>query len=265
MSVDEVAAFVGSVPYRETRLPWGAAQVWDMGEGRPVVMLHGIAGGRRLFYRAAPILASSRRVVVPPLRGEGVPDDARTVETYLDDITALLRELDLRDVTLLGVSFGAYLALAFAARGDPRVTAVVAQGGFGVFHLRLFDRIALALSRLGPDAWGSAYFKRRVLKGRELAMLQEHVPGLETLVADWMGKTPFSSLRARTYMIASQAVTGAIGIPMTLAHGRFDSVVPFSCFERLCELYPDATQVAWDDAGHNVMLTHPERLAGLLA
>ena len=34
--VDEFADFIGSVPYRETALPWGTAQVWEAGEGSPV-------------------------------------------------------------------------------------------------------------------------------------------------------------------------------------------------------------------------------------
>ena len=262
--VDEFADFVGNVPYRKTELPWGAAQVWDVGEGSPVVLMHGIAGGRRLFYRLVPLLARTHRVIVPPLRGEDIPSTARTPDVYLDDLAALLDSLELSGATLLGISFGAYLTLGYAARGDPRVTRTIVQGGFSRFRLRVADRATLWASYLLPASAGSAYFKRRVLKGTEGVLLRERAPGLDALVADWMGKTPFATVRARTRMIGDHAHAGRIEAPLSIAHGRLDPVVPFGSFERLRKLYPDAQATAWDDAGHNVALTHPERLAALL-
>lgn len=263
--VDEFADFVGSVPTRELALPRGAAHVWDLGSGSPVVLLHGIAGARRIFFRVVPLLARDRRVIVPLLRGEDEAVRERAPGPYLDDVGALLEGLDLSDVTLLGVSFGGYLALAYAARGDPRVARAVVQGGFARYRLRLADRVALRLSYLGPDALGAAYFRRRVLKGRESSLVARHCPGLETLVADWMGKTPFSSLRARTYMISRHDAFERMETPITIAHGRLDSVVRFDHFERLRDRAPRAEAVVWDDAGHNVALTHPERLVELVA
>jgi pimeloyl-ACP methyl ester carboxylesterase len=263
---DEFADFVGSVPYRETSLPWGRAQVWDLGEGRPVVAIHGIAGGRRILFRTVPLMAGDRRVIVPPLRGEDLPALDAHPKPYLDDIAALLEELDLRDVTLFGVSFGGYLALAYGGRNDPRVSDIVVQGTFTRYRLKPMDRVTLYASYLGPAAIGTYYFKKRTLQGREHALVKELAPGLEPLVVDWMGKTPFKSIRSRTRMIARHSVheaAKAIRVPLTLAHGRQDPVVPFSYFERLRATL-DAQTVEWDDAAHLVPLTHPDRIAGLL-
>ena len=263
--VDEFADFVGAVPYRETELPWGKAQVWDAGEGKPVVLLHGIAGGRRLFYRLVPLLAQKHRVIVPPLRGEDIASTSRDPKTYLDDIAALLDALELEDATVLGISFGAYLALGYAARGDARVTRTIVQGGFPKFRLRVADRATLCTSYVLPNSLVSWYFKRRVMKGREGAFLREHVPGMDVLVTDWMGKTPFATLRARTRMIAKHAHSGEVAGALSIAHGRLDPVVPFGYFKQLRELYPNALATVWDDVGHNVSLAQPERLAALLA
>lgn len=266
-AADEFADFVGAVPYRETRLPWGTAQVWDVGEGRPVVAVHGISGGRRMAYRAVPELARTRRVIVAPLRGEDVPALDRSPEPYLDDIAALLEELGLEDVTLLGVSFGGYLVLAYAARNDPRVKDVVVQGTFPRYRLKVLDRVSLQLSRLLPSSVGSWYFKRRALKGQEYALMNEIVPGLELLVADWFSRTPFASLRARTLMISGCDLTtrmADIKVPLTFAHGKLDAIVPFGYFEMLRGLRADARAVAWDDVAHNIPLTHPERIAELV-
>jgi len=267
-AADEFADFVGSVPFREIRLPWGTTQVWDIGQGRPLVAIHGISGGRRMLYRfVAAAIARRRRVIVAPLRGEDVPALDRSPEPYLDDIAALLAEFGLSEVTLFGMSFGGYLALAYGARNDPRVRDICIQGGFPRYRLSLADRISLRGSYLLPAAFGTWYFKRRTLRGREHRLLAQALPGLETMVADWTARTPFASIRARSRMIDSHDLRGrvhAIEDPLTMAHGRLDTIVPFRALEVLRELRPDARPIAFDDAGHNIYLTHPDRIADLV-
>jgi pimeloyl-ACP methyl ester carboxylesterase len=254
--VDEFAFFVGRV--RST------AGAWDEGEGAPVVLLHGIAGGRRSFFRLVPLLAKRRRVVVPLLRGEERPEPRATMDDLLDQLAGLLERLDLKGVTLLGTSFGGFLALAYTARHDPRVEAVVVQGAFARYHLRPLDRVALRVSHLVPARLGSAYFARRVLRGRETRQIREFAPGLETLVVDWSAKTPFASLRRRTRLIAQSTVTIDHDLPLTIAHGELDSVVPLANFEYLRMARPDARAVLWEEVAHMVPLTHPELLAELV-
>lgn len=257
----EFAAFAGAVPRRVLDLPFGRSNVWDLGSGRPVVLLHGIAGSRRIFFRVAPLLARARRVIVPLLRGEEEADPRAELETHLGDIAALLESLDLRDATLLGVSFGGYLTLAYAARGDPRVAAAVVQGAFASYRLRRADAWMLPLSRLLPSGLGSRYFAWRVFHGRENALLAQHAPGLETLNADWCAKTPFPTLRARTRLIARRDLADEarrIRIPLAAAQGDLDRVVPRSSFERLRALVPGCRAEVWPGVAHMATLTHPE-------
>ena len=266
--VDTFAGFVGSVGYRETTLPWGSAQVWDMGEGRPIVLLHGIAAGRRVFFRVAPKLAERYRVIVPPLRGEIRAAPHATHEDLVDDLGALLDALDLDDVTLLGTSFGGTVALAYAARRDARVAAVVVQGTFRRFRLRPFDRAAQALSYLFPARLGAAYYRRRVRRGPEIRLLAEHAPGLDVLLPDWSGKTPFPTLRRRIRIIATLDLAPAvkrIDAPLTFAHGARDRVVPRVLFDEWNALRPDARHVLWNDVGHNAALTHPDHVVETVA
>jgi len=263
--VDSFADFIGSVPYREVALPWGKAQVWDAGEGRPVVLLHGIAAGRRVFYRVAPELATQRRVIVPPLRGDDVPAPRATHAELVDDLAALLDALDLRDVTLFGLSFGGTVALAYAARRDPRIRKVVVQGAFLRFRLRPFDRAVAALSWLLPADLGAAYYARRVRLGPECRLLRELAPGLETLLPEWSRKTPFPTLRRRVRIIAELELETELPGPLTIVHGAKDRVVPRACFEQLKQAFPEAESALWEDAGHNVALSHPEELAALLS
>ena len=58
------------------------------------------------------------------------------------------------------------------------MTRAIVQGGFPRFRLRVGDRATLWASYLLPPSVGSAYFKYRILRGREGALLRERAPGL---------------------------------------------------------------------------------------
>lgn len=262
--VDAFADFVGSVPSRGVDLPWGRAQVWDVGAGRPIVLLHGIAGGRRSFFRLVPLLAATRRVIVAPLRGEDVAAPRATFADLLDDVARLLAALDLGDATLFGTSFGGALALGYGARGDPRVKEIRVQGTFHRFRLRRYDRAAHLLSYVLPAALGAAYLARRVRRGPETKVLAAHAPGIDVLFPRWCAMTPFPTMRRRTAILQSLDLADAvraIKVPLAFLHGEKDRIVPRAYFEALRRLRPEAPAALLEGAGHNIALTHPSHLA----
>jgi len=262
--VDAFADFVGSVTSREVDLPWGRAQVWDEGQGRPIVLLHGIAGGRRTFFRLVPLLAASRRVIVPPLRGEDIPAPRATFEEMLDDIARLLEALDLKDATLFGTSFGGALALGYGARMDPRIAEIRVQGTFLGFRLRPFDRVAHLLSYAMPASLGAAYVARRVRLGPDTRMIAAGAPGIDGLFPRWCALTPFPTVRRRIAILHALDLADAvraIRVPLAFLHGEKDRVVPRAYFEALRRLRPDAPSTLLEAAGHNIPLTHPAELA----
>lgn len=261
--VDAFADFVGRVPKTVVALPGGEARVWDAGRGPPLVLLHGIAASRRVFFRVFEPLAEERRVLVPALRGEERGRRRLALDDLLDDIAGLLGALDLREATLFGFSFGGWLALAYGARRDPRVAGIVVQGGFARYPLRPADRFALAIGGLVPPSWASWYFRRRVLAGRENALLAACDPALAALSAEWQGRTPVATLRARTRLIAAVDLAPrlpSIAVPLTLLQGTLDPVVPRALHDRLRALCPGAGATLLDGAGHLAALTHPAEL-----
>jgi len=264
--VDSFADFIATVATREYEAPFGRSTYWEMGTGDPLVLLHGVSAGRRLFFRVVPLLAQRYRVIVPLLRGEELPARGFSVDDLLDDVGALFGTLGLDNVTLYGASFGGYLALAYGGRLDPRVRTIVTQGSFPHFRLGALDRVALYGSYLVPPRLGSDYYAWRVLKGRETGYLREFTPGLDQLNFGWQRATPFASLRQRTHLIARVDLANAVQrmeVDLRVGHGRRDPVVPFAAFEQLRRLRPDAHFESWDDGGHMQMLTHPERFAAL--
>jgi pimeloyl-ACP methyl ester carboxylesterase len=94
---------------------------WNLaGMGRPAVLLHGLASNARIWELAAPYLAESGlRVFAPDLRNHGLsdrPDGETSFDVYARDLAAFLNVLDLEHPLLVGHSWGAMLALDYAAR-----------------------------------------------------------------------------------------------------------------------------------------------------
>ena len=104
------------------------ARDWG-GGGRPVVLLHGLASNARIWDGVAPRLAGAGlRVVALDLRGHGdsdQPGDGYGFETVGRDLEAALAALGLARPVLAGHSWGAGVALAYAA-GRPGALAGLA-------------------------------------------------------------------------------------------------------------------------------------------
>jgi pimeloyl-ACP methyl ester carboxylesterase len=106
----------------------------ERGSGPPLLFLHA-ENGIEPAAAAIDELAKGTRVVAPTHPGFGrseLPQGVRTVDDlsyfYLD----LLDQLDLRDVTLVGVSFGAWIAAEIAVKSTARLSRLVLANAVGV-------------------------------------------------------------------------------------------------------------------------------------
>jgi pimeloyl-ACP methyl ester carboxylesterase len=128
----------------------------EVGEGRPLVLLHGFTGNATLWLRhgqAEAIAARGYRVILPDFRGHGSsakPHDAAAYppDVLTEDAFALLDHLGLDDYDLGGYSLGARIVVRLLARGATPGRAVVGGqglrevlgvgGGAGAFVRRVF-------------------------------------------------------------------------------------------------------------------------------
>src|SRR2546421_1255372 len=103
------------------------ARTCEWGDGPPLVLVPGLAGGFELLGPLARLLARDFRVISYQLRGEDDPFALRQ-RFGLGDLVADLREfLDRRGLerpAVMGVSFGGMLALELAARHPHRLRAL---------------------------------------------------------------------------------------------------------------------------------------------
>lgn len=107
----------------------------------PALLLHGLASASRIWDLVAPELAEHRRVVALDQRGHGLsekPDDGYDFATIVADDLGASDELGLgQRFHLVGHSWGANVAVEFAARHPERVaTLTLVDGGFGMLRQR---------------------------------------------------------------------------------------------------------------------------------
>ena len=90
----------------------------DVGEGQPVVLLHGGCMSHRVWEsQVHALLEAGYRIITPDLRGHGDSDKPTapyTAEMYADDLSTLATALGVDQFTLVGWSLGATVAATFA-------------------------------------------------------------------------------------------------------------------------------------------------------
>jgi pimeloyl-ACP methyl ester carboxylesterase len=122
----------------------------DEGSGDPVVLLHGNPTWGFLWRDViAPLLEAGHRVIVPDQIGFGLSEkptreDAHSLDGHASNLTALMRQLDLRRITLVCHDWGGPTGLAFALANPDRIRALVIMSTWAwplppaEFHTRIF-------------------------------------------------------------------------------------------------------------------------------
>jgi non-heme chloroperoxidase len=111
-------------------LPDGASLAFtDTGEGRPILLLHGVCMSRKFFDRNVGPLARDHRVIAVDFRSHGDSprvEGGHTVAQFARDVRALLEHLALTDVTAVGWSMGSFVLWDYLNQfGQDRLASVV--------------------------------------------------------------------------------------------------------------------------------------------
>ncbi|MBV8650790.1 MAG: alpha/beta fold hydrolase, partial [Alphaproteobacteria bacterium] len=227
----------------------GAALAYrELGEGRPVVLIHGYFSTATVnwlrYGHAAKIAALGRRVIMPDLRGHGdsaKPHDAASYppDVLADDAVALIEQLALEDYDLGGYSLGGRTVVRMLARGaQPRRAIVAGMGLEGILHAGersvFFRRVLTQLGTFerGSPEWLAEAFLKTV-NGDPVALL--HV--LDTNV-----DTP-------------RAALGGIALPVLVTAGAEDD--DNGSAEALAAALPDGRYVSVP-GNHMSAVTRPE-------
>ena len=133
----------------------------DVGEGPPVLLLHGFASDRLTNWRRPgwyrTLTDAGRRVIAPDLRGHGESGtphapSAYGRETMVGDVLRLLDRLSIQRVDVLGYSMGAQVAAQLLVDHPDRVNAVVLGGADATVLRDAPNQASIAEALEAPDS-----------------------------------------------------------------------------------------------------------------
>ncbi|MFZ0217714.1 MAG: alpha/beta hydrolase [Candidatus Dormiibacterota bacterium] len=232
------------------------------GSGPALVFAHGLGGNHLSWWQQVPhfrdrftCLAFAHRGFAPSHSSGPAEDLGRH---YVDDLEALLRELGIDDVRLVGQSMGGWTCLGFALRRPERVRALVMADTAGSFAHGI------------PAAGGEeALFARGIhpAAGERMAREQPALHFLYWELNGLSGALDKQALREGLHAMAttSEAEVRALRVPLLGIAGQEDRTIPPAAVARLCELVPGARFASVPEAGHSVYFERPARFNELVA
>src|ERR1700733_12684252 len=110
-----------------------AVAVSDTGDGPPVVLLHGLGCGQRMWFHQILALKNRFRVIAYDQRGHGLTDAPAVATDYsaallARDLVGVLDALKIEQAAIVGFSLGGGPALALAAARPERVSRLGLAG-----------------------------------------------------------------------------------------------------------------------------------------
>jgi pimeloyl-ACP methyl ester carboxylesterase len=240
------------------------AEYREWGDGPPLVIVPGLAGGYRLLGPLARLLAQHYRVISYQLRGE---DDCFALRRHfglrelVEDLAEVQERLGLERPALMGVSFGGVLALEFAARYPRRLDRLIIQGAGARFELGVLQRIAgMVLSRYplpSDNPWVNQFFN--LLFGKR----QRPGPLFEFVTRQcWQTDQGVMAHRFRLVeQFDVQSRLARIDLPTLVLAGDRDLLVSDRSLALLSGGLPEAQLVRLKGCGHLAFVAQPERVA----
>jgi valacyclovir hydrolase len=230
----------------------------DLGpaDGQPLLLIHGFTGtARGDLGDLIDDFAAGDRVIAPDLRGFGAsrpPNRDFSPDFYerdAADLAALLDQLALGPVTVLGFSDGAEASLLLAAARPDLVRGVIAWGVSGVISP---EELAAVERWLPVSAWGPERetWKRQIIE-------RHGAEQLESLVEGWVGAARAISARGGNICYEQAAL---IECPVLLLNGDGEVGNTPRDVRRLAERIPGARLVFVADSSHAIHRDQPATL-----
>ena len=252
-----------------------------VGQGPPLVLLHTLRTQLDMFQKVIPALSRLFEVYALDYPGHGfsdIPKVEYTAEFFIDSVAGFLERVNVKRATILGESIGGTIALALAARHNPRVERVIAvnpydyDGGRGLRRSSGLANLVFGLNNVPVVGGTVTRFRqysvfKRIMEGGVFhkdalpqALLREmyevgnrpyHYRAFISLVAHW---AEWEKARPEY---------NQIDVPVLLVYGDHDWSRPEER-EANQQAIPGAKMTIVKDAGHFLALDAPEALTQLI-
>ncbi|MEA2559918.1 MAG: proline iminopeptidase [Acidobacteriota bacterium] len=246
----------------------------------PACLFLSAVGTRHYELQTPPELSDLFRLVYVDLRGSGQstgePADL-TFDLLAEDLEAVRRALGVERIAVLGHSILSVLAIEYGRRRPGSVSHVITAGAPPYGDMARVSAEAMAFFEQHASE------ERKQILRENLAGLTADAPLKQHLVAqgpmrffdprfdaaplfEAMVPRPQLVMHVMGKLAAGWDVTadpGSLRVPLFLAHGRHDYVVPYVLWEGI--RLPNATFELFERSGHQPFFEEPVRFAETVA
>lgn len=232
----------------------------ELGEGTPIVILHGLMGGLSNFDGVANFFPEKGyKVLIPELPLYELSLLKTSVGTLAKFVKAFIDFKNYDDgVILLGNSLGGHISLLTTKWYPESVQGLVITGSSGLYE----------------SAMGGSYPKKGSYEYiREKAQNVFYHPEVATkeIVDDVYATVNDRGKLVRTLAVAKSAIRHNMAkdlpnmsTPTCIIWGKQDGVTPPEVAEDFHELLPDSDLYWVDECGHAAMMEHPDEFNDIL-
>jgi len=243
----------------------------DLGEGSPVVLIHGWPLSDEMFeYQYAALIKNGFRVIGVTLRGFGQSDKPYgnyDFDVFAGDIKIVLEELQISNAVLGGFSFGAATAIRFVAGYNKgHVTKLALFGAAAPCEVRKDDfPFGLPIEVLDSLIELNSVNRPQLIEefGKLFAATENALP---KGIADWLAGIEIQSsqyaMEQGLIMIRDsdlRADLEKINLPTAIFHGKLDKLCPFELAEQLHKGINNSKLVAFENSGHALFLEETQK------
>jgi pimeloyl-ACP methyl ester carboxylesterase len=251
----------------------------EIGEGPPVLLIHGLGGSWQNWLANMPHLAKNHRVIAIDLPGFGaspLPPWEISIPAFGRFIHDFCEKVEIGSAAVIGSSLGGFVASELAITEPSRVERLVLASSAGVTWSRARREPAAVLGRIMRAAAPLAFryqmegLRRRGLRQRAYRGIVDDPVALDPRL---LFEITVPALRAPGFYDAMTTLVGydirdrlqEIEVPTLVVWGRQDRVVPSRSAPFYRDLIGDnAELVVFERCGHLPMLERPVRFNRLI-
>lgn len=241
----------------------------ELGEGKPMLILHGLFGSSDNWQTHGKKLAEYYRVIMVDLRNHGKSDwsDDSTYTSMAEDVAELCFDLQLEDIILVGHSMGGKVAMFFARKYEELLNKlVIVDIGVKVYpmhHQHILAGIhAVKLdnveSRREADEELGKYIDSEGIK----QFLLKNLYWKEKGQLAW--KMNVATLEKEMDEILSAVPVLESFVPTLFIRGELSNYILEEDIDELEEYFPDSEVVTIQGAGHWVHAEAPDEFLDAL-
>lgn len=237
----------------------GKFEYLTVGEGTPIVILHGLMGGLSNFQGVIDYFPKrGYQVVVPSLPIYDMPLLKTSVGTFAKFINEFINHMGWSDVILLGNSLGGHIGLVTTKLFPEKIKALVITGSSGLYE----------------SAMGESYPKRgnyEYIKQKAEGVFYDPAIATKEIVDEVYAVVNDRNKLIKTLAIAKSAIRHNmskdlpnLNLPVCIIWGKQDGVTPPEVAHEFHEKLPDSDLYWIDKCGHAAMMEHPDEFNEIL-